>query len=440
MKQAYVFLFMLCLAGTGFCLGEAQEETLRIAGSYEYPRIIATDDGTVTVHHPQIETWEGFETMTGWIVIEVQRTGEERSWLGTYLVQGETDIDFEERLVVIHDITVKESKFPSGEPPEAALAMVYNAVSSRARTIPLDVFLRVLPEDFELPQQGMAPALKADPPAIFSSADPAELMIINGEPVLAAIEDTKLQFVVNTNWDLFYHTGKKRWYVLNNFAWQYSKSLDNPKWKTTTRLPGDFKKLPDEDNWSQVKQYLPAAKPGEEPPRIIVSQRPAELILVDGEPQLERIPGTDIASVKNTASDLFVHGSKYYFLVSGRWFAAPQLAGPFTPVQQLPESFKSIPADHERSHVLASVPGTAEARAAQLEALIPRKAEINITAGSELQVLYAGAPQFVDIEGTSLKRAVNTQSQVIQVGNSYYLCWNGVWFFGAVPKGPWQVG
>lgn len=439
MKRAKFSIFLLGLAATPVCLGVTQNETLRIAGSYEYPRVIAEDEGTVTVHHPQIETWEGFETMTGWVVIEVQETGEEESWLGTYLVQGETDIDFEERLVVIHDITVRESKFPSGEPPKEALNMVYNAVGSRARTIPLDVFIRVLPEDFELPQQGMAPALKADPPTIFSSVDPAELMILNGEPVLASIEGTKLQFVVNTNWDLFYHTGQKRWYVLNDFAWQYTKSLDTPKWKTTTRLPRDFKKLPDEENWSRVKQYLPAEKPDDKPPRIIVSQRPAELILVDGEPQLERIPGTDIASVKNTVSDLFVHGSKYYYLVSGRWFAAPQLAGPFTPVQQLPESFKSIPVDHEQSHVLASVPGTAEARAAQIEALIPRKADINKTAGSELQVLYAGAPQFVDIEGTSLKRAVNTQSQVIQVGNSYYLCSNGVWFFGAMPEGPWQV-
>jgi len=243
----------------------------------------------------------------------------------------------------------------------------------------------------------------------------------------------------SSRYSLFYHTGKKRWYVLNNFAWQFSKSLDKTNWKTTTRLPGDFRKLPDEDSWSQVKQYLPAEKPDDEPPRIIVSQRPAELILLDGEPQLARIPGTDIAFVKNTVSDLFVHGSEYYYLVSGRWFTAPQLAGPFTPVRRLPESFESIPVDHERSHVLASVPGTAEARAAQIEALIPRKSEIYKTAGSELQVLYAGAPQFVDIKGTSLKRAVNTQSQVIQVGNRYYLCSNGVWFVGATPEGPWQV-
>ena len=440
MKLFDVAVFFLGLAGsTAFLVPTAPAETLRIAGSYEYPRVIAVDGGTTTVHHPQIETWEDFETMSGWVVIEVRKTGDENSWLGSFLVEGETDIDFDERLVVIHDITVKDQKFPSGEPPAEILALAHQAISGKARSVPLDVFIRILPEDFELPEKGMAPPLSAEPPTIYASIDPAELMIINGDPVLVPIDDTKLQFVVNTNWDLFYDTGKKRWYVLNNFAWQYSKSLDTPAWKTTTRLPGDFKELPDGNNWSRVKQYLPAEKPDEELPRIIVSQRPAELILLDGEPQLERIPGTDIAFVKNTVSDLFVFASKYYFLVSGRWFVAPQLAGPYTAVQKLPEAFASIPADHKRGHVLVSVPGTAEARAAIIEALIPRQAVINKTAGAKLQVTYAGDPQFVDIKGTSLKRAVNTQSQVIQVGSGYYLCSNGVWFVGASPEGSWQV-
>jgi len=423
-----------------FCFGEAAfASTLEIAGGHEYPRTLSVEGGTVAVHHPQIESWNDFESMTGWIVIEMSKTGDDKSWLGSFLVEGETDIHFDERLVVIHDLEIREKKFASDEPPQEVLALAHRAITGSARTVPLDVFIRVLPGDYEPPERGVAPPLGTETPVIFASVDPAELMIVNGDPILVPIEDTELQFVVNTNWDLFYHVGKKRWYVLNDSTWQYSNSLEKPRWKTTTRLPRDFSKLPDDANWARVQQYLPATSPDKVPSRLFVSQRPAELILVDGEPQLERIPGTDLAFVKNTLSDLFVRNGQFYYLVSGRWFSAPQLTGPFELVQQLPESFQYIPPDHESAHVLASVPGTDEALAARIEALIPRKAKIDKAAGAELEVLYAGDPRFVVIEGTSLKRAVNTRSQVIQVGSRYYLCANGVWFVSGSPMGAWQV-
>ena len=48
-----------------------------------------------------------------------------------------------------------------------------------------------------------------------------------------------------------------------------------------------------------------------------------------------------------------------YFLVAGRWFSAPDFTGPWTfATPTLPAAFKQIPVEHERSRVLASVPGT----------------------------------------------------------------------------------
>ena len=439
LRAATAALFIVSVTGAPAAMAQATaDDVVRVAGSHEYPRTFTVEGGTVTVHHPQVETWENFETMSGWLVIELNRDDADEPWLGSVLVRAKTDIDFDERLVVVHDIEIAERKFDN-DPPAQVMALASDVLTGRPRTVPLDVFIRVLPEDFEPPRRGMAPPLGDEPPVIFASVDPAELMIINGDPLLVPIDNTDLEFVVNTNWDLFYHTDKERWYVLNGTAWQYTKRLDAPDWKVTTRLPGDFRELPDEANWSRVRQHLPAKRPDNLPPAIIVSQRPAELILVDGPPQTERIPGTDIAFVRNTLSDLFLHGGDYYYLVSGRWFVAPQLSGPYTPVESLPESFLYIPADHERGHVVASVPGSDEARAARIEALIPRQAAISRTAGADLEVVYAGEPQFVDIEGTSLKRAANTQSQVILAGSSYYLCSNGVWFVSLSPNGPWRV-
>jgi hypothetical protein len=60
-------------------------------------------------------------------------------------------------------------------------------------------------------------------------------------------------------------------------------------------------------------------------------------------------------------------------------------------------------------------------------------------AAANAKVTYDGTPQFVPIEGTSLYYATNTSQKVIQVGDLYYLCLQGIWFVSTTPQGPWQT-
>ena len=90
---------------------------------------------------------------------------------------------------------------------------------------------------------------------------------------------------------------------------------------------------------------------------------------------------------------------KYYFLVSGRWFRAACLSGPWPfASDQLPPDFAKIPKDHPRAGVRASVPGTPEAQEAVLLAQAPQKAEIK-RSEAKVEVTYAGEPEFKPIEG-----------------------------------------
>jgi hypothetical protein len=171
----------------------------------------------------------------------------------------------------------------------------------------------------------------------------------------------------------------------------------------------------------------------------VISLESAELVLIDGEPELEAIDATGISYVTNSQSDLFEAGDNWYYLASGRWFTSTDLDGQWKAVGDLPDGFAQIPQDHASSHVLVSVPGTGEARAAMIEAAIPRRASVSVNAGQDLQVDYVGEPQFTNIEGTSLQRATNTQYQVILHNNFYYLCYNAVWYFSTSASGPWAV-
>jgi hypothetical protein len=156
-----------------------------------------------------------------------------------------------------------------------------------------------------------------------------------------------------------------------------------------------------------------------------------------------QIQGTQLVYAKNTTSYLFLYlpTNQYYYLTAGRWFSASSLKGPWTfATSSLPDDFSQIPPDSPAGQVLASVPGTEEAKDAVLLAQIPTTVVVNpAAAAQQAKVTYEGAPQFAPIEGTSMLYATNTVQKVIQVGDLYYLCLQGVWFVSTTPQGPWQT-
>ena len=101
-------------------------------------------------------------------------------------------------------------------------------------------------------------------------------------------------------------------------------------------------------------------------------------------------------------------------LLSGRWFCAPSLQCPWAYVAsgQLPGDFARIPESHPKGRaapcadtvapaVLASVPGTPQARQAVIANDIPQTATIS-RGEATLTVQYDGSPEFKPIEGTPL--------------------------------------
>jgi hypothetical protein len=89
--------------------------------------------------------------------------------------------------------------------------------------------------------------------------------------------------------------------------------------------------------------------------------------------------------------------------------------------------------------VLASVPGTPQAREALIANSIPQTATIT-RSEAKLTVQYDGEAKFEPIGGTSLNSAKNTSAAVIKVtDNEYYCVEAGVWFKAPSPQGPWVV-
>jgi len=401
-----------------------------------YPRFIESAGGLVVIHEPQIESWKDFERASGRVAVEVTLEGETDVVLGTAEFVADTEANIEERVVAIDNAEMTRVSFPVSDERRLAKlqSLVHDSVRDGSQYMPLDVVLSYVAFD-------LAPSaeegLSFEPPPIFYSSTPAILVMTDGEPILAPIDGTRLEFTVNTNWDLFRYK-EKEWYLRHGRRWLKTRDLKS-SWKYDNSLPGDFKKLPDDGNWTEVKASVPPSKSSQELPTVFVSDRPAELIVTDGQPSFSTISAGGLEFVRDTESDLFRLDGRFYYLVSGRWFGSASLKGPWHHVKELPEEFSRIPPESPKGHVLAAVPGSEEAQIAVLEAQIPRKANVSRDAGASVSVVYQGEPEFVPIEGTEVQRVLNSPNDVLLYEGIYYLCLDAVWYRASVSTGPWVV-
>jgi hypothetical protein len=403
----------------------------------EYPRRVSQGGYELRIHHPSIDRWDGWQVVEGWIPVEVRQADQE--WVGALRARAATEVDLERRLVTLSRQQVVEVRFSDPDTPRAVRDAARGVLRTRTHTVLLDEVLSMLADDFEAPGQNRQGfEFNRRPPRIVVSETPLRLMLIDQQPVRAPIEGTQLEFVVNTDWQVFYDQPSRSWYVLNDGAWQNHSMLATGGWNTTDRIPDDFQNLAMGDRWKAVREALPPRLPAIEPTPFLVSLEPTELIELDGPPRLGGIPGAgELKEVLNTERDLFELEGRWYFLAAGRWFTARDLAGDWEAVEELPPEFANIPPDHRRAQVLASVPGTPEAAVALMEATLPRRTvlEPGATPGD---VLYVGEPRFEPITGTRVERAVNSPYAVIRHNNFHYACHEAAWYQSPSPTGPWQ--
>ena len=403
-----------------------------------WPKSFDRNGTHVIIYQPQLKAWQRYRTLVADTAVSIAQNGQ-KPVLGVISWRAETITDVSARVVYIRNIQVLNSRFPSLDPAhEAAMQQrVHQIYPTMTFTIGLSRMIASL-QKVNTPVHSINAVTQA--PAIFVSTVPAIVLLVDGKPVLAPIQGTSLQYVVNTNWDIFYD--RADYYLLTGQTWLKSAQLPGP-WTVTMKLPAEIAKLPLHENWDEVLKAVPPHAGTQAAPRVFFTETPAELVAFRGKPVYARIPGTSLSYATNTESNVFLHqpDNRIYVLISGRWFSAANLDGPWSYAgNSLPADFAMIPHGQPYSAVLVSVPGTQEASDAVLLSQVPTTAIVNRAAAeAQVKVVYAGTPQFVKIEGTPMFYAVNTAEKVIRVGDLYYLCFQGIWFVSKSPMGPWKV-
>lgn len=410
--------------------------TPAIAG---WPRTIESDAATILIYQPQVESLEG-NVLTSRAAVSIKTPDNEEPIFGAVWIAARGSVDRDVREIYIEDVKVPRVRFPNSTPAQEArlAALIEGSVPEGDLTISLDRALVMLENARD--EQAAAANLDNSPPRILYSQEAAMLVTIDGEPHLVATDDSKLMRVVNCPFLILYDTAGKGYYLYaGEDAWYTASDLTG-EWTFTGKVPKSVaKQAPDT---SDIE--VPEAPEGQQDsiPKIYVSTEPAELISIRGKPEFSLVTGTDLMYVDNTDNDvlLLIETQQYFVLLSGRWYTASSLEGPWTFVaaDALPEDFRQIPDESEVSDVRVSVAGTEEAREAVMDAQIPQTAKVDRKQAT-LEVTYDGEPRFEKITGTDLEYAVNTATPVLKEGGKYYACSDAVWFVADAPRGPWAV-
>ncbi|MGB8324067.1 MAG: hypothetical protein WCE52_14005 [Candidatus Acidiferrum sp.] len=404
-----------------------------------WPRKLEKSGGTVIACQPQVDEWKDFKDITWRQAFQMTPAGGKQV-VGAATFRGTTNVDRDKHTVIIYGVEVTNTYFPSlDEASSAKMVQLFKTFVPGVVNIALERVVAYIPK----PQSVEAVAVKNDPPFVFVNYSPAILLAVDGEPVLTAIPNTKLKFVVNTQWAVFLDTSKSQYYLLVGSQWLTAPDPHGP-WSAATTLPKEIEKLLQDPQWADLKKVIPLPAQSSGPvPKVFYSAVPAEVILFDGKPVYAKIPQTQLLYATNTDSAFFLYAptNEYYFLAAGRWFRSRDMQGQWTFASaDLPADFAKIPLSSPASGILSSVPGTEEAKNAVLIAQIPTVMEIDPkSAAAQATVSYSGDPQFAPIEGTSLHYATNTTDKVIRVGDVYYLCLQGVWFMSPNAQGPWTT-
>ncbi len=188
-------------------------------------------------------------------------------------------------------------------------------------------------------------------PAVYTSEVPAELILTKGEAKLENIPGTNVQWVSNTESDLFFYPQDRNWYFLVSGRWFRSDRL-NGEWKfTTPELPQDFTKIPADHPRGDVRASVPGTRESDE--AIILASIPQKAqvernkvtaeVQYAGEPQFKPIEDTPMSYAVNTSNSVIKVGDMYFLCYQAVWFASKSPNGPWLVADSIPKEIYTIP-------------------------------------------------------------------------------------------------
>ena len=404
-----------------------------------WPREIEKNNYLITLYQPQLENLEGND-LSGRMALSVKNRSNKDISFGALWFKVNLETDRSTRIAVLRDLNITKIKFPDIE-NENNLNRLNAVITENIKSAEISVSIDHIVANLESVQEenALVDELKNTPPDIYLRKSPTVLVFIDGDPKMKTVENSSLEYVVNT--PFFIVKDRGNYYLKGENHWYRNDEIVSNDWATVSTVPKDVSQLA-KQRFSEEKENTKEFS--ETPPDIIVVTKPSELVVTNGDFDYKPIKDTALLYVNNTENDLLldINSQSHYLLLNGRWYASQSMDDKdwsFVEPGDIPEEFAEIPADGSSiASVRVNVPGTPEAKEAEYDQYIPQTAAVDRDA-ADTKVTYDGEPKFEEIEGTDMAYAVNTQSSVLLIDNTFYVVDDGVWFQSDSANGPWTV-
>ena len=202
------------------------------------------------------------------------------------------------------------------------------------------------------------PATRA--PVVFVSKEPAEMILVDGEPAYSPVPGTKLLYVSNTSSVLFLHSGEGQYYYLVAGRWFRARKLSGPWSAATKDLPPDFLRIPDDHPLAGVRTAVPGTEEAKDAillasvPRtteVKVGQPAPASVAYEGAPKFEPISNIGVSYAVNTPSDVFVVDGQFYWVYQAVWYCGASPQGPWTVCTSVAPQIYQIPVSSPKYNV-----------------------------------------------------------------------------------------
>ncbi|MCE2884840.1 MAG: hypothetical protein LW806_08080 [Planctomycetaceae bacterium] len=443
--------FALASSGLASAAPQGAAGTPTAAATPAWPQMVKDGNDAIIVYQPQFERLNGdVLTMSAAVTVESQGADgktSSRDGIATLSAQAvAADVPGE---LEINGITCASAAFDGSTDTDFA-----SRLSGLLTGVAFTIDRATLVEDMQIvdARSTGTPGLSFQPPRFVDSNVAAVLVSIDGQPILVPAGTNGWKSVKNTAFVVL-QSPEGRWFVEigagapgSTAVWMSSDTLtgtyascDAPPADAVAAL-GTAKAAPDALSGAAPAISTP---PAGVPKRVVVATEPTVLIAIDGTPKMmDAAPGVLAVTNANCVLLHVASPNEWWTLQAGRWFhAAPSSPWKYAPPEQVPAVFAQLPSSGRLAAARASVPGTAEAKAAVVAASEVRTVTVKMDA--TCSVTYAGEPAFRPAGSSgaaaSVGYATNASEPVLGVGTAFYCCQSGVWFTSSAASGPWTV-
>ena len=349
---------MMSLVAVLYCLAPVY------AQDGDWPREVALEQGTVTIYEPQVDEMKDdfirFRAALAW-----RDTPSAEPVFGAGWFESETVTNNFSRTVHPVSMIVTDTRFPEGTPDiQGGLS---TALSEAASAGHFQFSLDSLESSLKMTKAESLAArqLNTAPPEIIYRDHPALLVTLDGDPVLREVENSPLEAVINTPYPLI-HDGRRYWLNVAEGVWYRANTATGP-YSFVSDVPKDVAsavRIENEDGTAlQATTGMVDSITAADAPEIVITTVPAELIVTDGPAAFVPLVD-DLLVLQNSDDDVFMHvsGQEYYIVLSGRWYRAASLAGPwkYHSADDLPAAFVNIPLESDQADSRVYIAGTDE--------------------------------------------------------------------------------